>query len=152
MRNVLMAIVVAWLLAGCDNNTDDLWNDLKVGDDIYHFSQVEFRQDSLIVCVAEQGALVSWQLALDNGMPVTRKLLLQRPEGWHATARHVLMRLEGSKANDGTYRGVGGTVEVMRHEFKTAITMHELQLVCDNAPTDTIDINDGYLSFDLTFF
>lgn len=156
MRELLFTII-ALLLVGCGHDGNvELWNDLLVGDDIYHFKQIEFRQDSLIVCTGMPHGIVTWRLSLADGTGVTRPFMLRQAEGWHgvidASLDGVLVELEGSQNHDGTYRGVGGTMDVWRREFKTIIEMHELLLERQSSPGDTIAVNDGYLSFDLSLF
>lgn len=159
MKKILFALALSLLMlsTACnDNKEEELWNDLRVGDEIYHFKQIEFRQDSLVVCTGMPHGVVTWHLSLVDGTRITRLLMLQQHEGWHgvldASQGCVLVDLEGSESHDGTYRGIDGTMDIWRREFKTVIEMHDLRMVGESLPHDTIAVSDGYLSFDLTLF
>ena len=158
MKKVLLTLALSLLLLSpsCDNDDDYLWNDLRVDEKVYHFKQIEFRQDSLVVCTGMPHGVVTWRFSLADGTRITRLFMLQQSEGWHgllnASQGRVIVELNGSQDHDGSYRGIQGQVDIYRHEFKTIIEMHKLRLVHDSSSSDTIDINDGYLSFDLTLF
>ena len=50
MKKILLALALILFVfsTACDDNQEEeLWNDLRVGDEIYHFKQIEFQQDSL---------------------------------------------------------------------------------------------------------
>lgn len=158
MKKVLLALALSSLLlsTSCDNDDDYLWNDLRVDEEVYHFKQIEFSQDSLVVCTGMPHGVVTWHFSLADGTRITRLFMLQQDEGWHglldASQGRVVVELKGSQSHDGSYRGIGGQVDIYRREFKTIIEMHELRMVQESSPVDTIDINDGYLSFDLSLF
>ncbi len=153
MKKILY-ILILLLMVGCKHHDNiELWNDLKVGDNIFHFTLVEFRNESQIICTGDQPGYLLLQFVLPDGTAVTRKHMLQCAEGYHAeydVAQGVMLAtLEGTDGFDGDYRAASGWVEIERHEFKTSIELHELRLVRQNIG-DTIGIDDGYLSFDLS--
>lgn len=158
MKKLLLVLAFCLLLlpTSCDHNDEALWNDLRVGDEIYHFKQIEFRQDSLVVCMGTPHSIVTWHLTLADGTRITRLFMLQQAEGWHgvldASQGRVVVDLaeSGSESYDGTYHGIAGTMDIWRREFKTVIEMHDLRMVRESSSQDTIDVSDGYLSFDLT--
>lgn len=159
MKKILFALSLSLFLlsTACDDKKDEeLWNDLRVGNEVYHFKQIEFRQDSLVVCTGMPHGVLTWHLSLDDGTQITRLFMLQQAEGWHCTLDaskgSVLVDLEGSERHDGTYRGIDGTMDIRRREFKTVIEMHDLRIVREPLPTDTFDVSDGYFTFDLTLF
>lgn len=157
MRKLFNVLVLLLALTGCKHGDNiELWNDLKVGDDVYHFTQVEFRNEDQIVCTGDRDGYMIVQLTLADGTRVTRKHMLQCPEGYHAEYAvpqgAVQASLHGSDEYDGDYRGVGGRIAIERHEFKVSIKMNDLQLVRQDEVSDTIGIDDGYLNFDLSFF
>ncbi len=157
MKKILFALFLVLMSTACDDKQEEeLWNDLRVGNEIYHFNQIEFRQDSLVVCSGMPHGVVTWHLSLVDGTRITRLFMLRQDEGWHgildASQGGVLVDLEGSERHDGTYRGIEGTMDIWRREFKTVIEMHDLRMVGESLPHDTIDVSDGYLSFDLTLF
>ena len=54
MKKILYILTLV-LMVGCKHHDSiDLWNDLKVGDDIFHFTLVEFRNDNEIICTGDQ--------------------------------------------------------------------------------------------------
>ncbi len=157
MKRLFSILTLLLVLSGCKRGDSiELWNDLKVGDDVYHFTLVEFRDEDQIVCTGDRNGYLVLMLTLADGTRVTRKHMLLCPEGYHA--EYVLPQgamqaiLHGSDEHDGEYRGVGGRIAIERHEFKVTIEMNNLQLVHQDERGDTIGIDDGYLSFDLSFF
>ena len=156
MRRLLYILLPLLIVAGCKHDGDmELWNDLKVGDDIFHFTQVEYNNSDWIVCTGDHEGSLLLQFALADGTVITRKHMLQCPEGYHIEYSippgTVLATMQGNSGLRGNYCGIGGRVVVERHEFKTTIAMHALQLA-HLETHDTIDIVNGYLSFDLSFF
>ena len=156
MKRLFLMLALLLVMTGCKHGDNiELWNDLKVGDDVYHFTLVEFGDNNQIVCTGEREGLLALRLTLGDGTPVTRKHMLQCPEGYHIEYSippgTVLATMQGNSGLRGNYCGIGGRVVVERHEFKTTIAMHDLQLA-HLETHDTIDIVNGYLSFDLSFF
>ena len=82
--------------------------------------------------------------------------MLQCPEGYRSEydipPGDLQATLHGDNDHSGDYRGVAGHVVIERHEFKAIIMLNDLQLVRQGNVPDTIGIDDGYLSFDLSFF
>lgn len=157
MRRLLYTLVLMLLLSGCKHGDNiELWNDLKVGDDVYHFTLVEFRGENQIACTGDRDGYLLLGLTLADGTIVTRKHLLQCAEGYRSEYAippgELRATLHGSDNHDGDYHAIAGHVVVERHEFKAIIELSDLRLVRQGGATDTIGIDDGYLSFDLSLF
>lgn len=157
MKRLFLMLALLLVMTGCKHGDNiELWNDLKVGDDVYHFTQVEFGDNNQIVCTGEREGLLALRLTLDDGTPVTRKHMLQCPEGYRSEydipPGDLQATLHSDNDHSGDYRGIAGHVVIERHEFKAIIMLNDLQLVRQGNVPDTIGIDDGYLSFDLSFF
>lgn len=157
MKKILLSLLLFPLLSTtCSHDDESLWNDLLVGDEIFHLRKVEFGQYDQIVCTGETDGMLILQLTLPDGTAITRHHMLQCPEGYHAELDAKLgtvkATLQGSDEHSGEYYAIDGLVEIERHEFKTSISLQDLQLARSLPIADTISISNGYLSFDLSLF
>ena len=134
----------------------DLWNDMVIEDELYHFKQIAFKNNTDIVCQGDPSGLATLRLTMPDGTAVGRVFMLSRPEGYQAQfdlpQGQLSLIVQEIAPLNGDYRGIAGSVTVQRQAFKTIITMDSLRLLRVGTDSDTLSVAKGYLSYDLTLF
>ena len=76
MKRLFSILTLLLVLSGCKRGDSiELWNDLKVGDDVYHFTLVEFRNEDQIVCTGDRNGYLVLMLTLADGSQVEAVLV-----------------------------------------------------------------------------